>query len=101
MSFIPFATYPNSFVPLCLYFTDMFLASVTFHVLYFLILREKGEKLRMDARSIVSLTVYLLAAVLGGFCPVAAFAAVTLVSGWWIFAVRKKKKDVSDTPKEE
>ena len=39
MSFIPFATawvgtYPTSWVPIGLYFADMFLASVTFHLMY-------------------------------------------------------------------
>lgn len=96
MSFIPFLTawvgsYPTSFAPLCLYFSDMFLASVTFHLMYFLILREKGEKLGLDLRSIVSLVTYFLAAVLGGFCPVAAFIVVSLVSCWWIITVKKKK----------
>ena len=94
MSFIPFATawvgtYPKSFVPLCIYFSDMFLASVTFHLMYFLIFHEKGEKAVFGLRSIVSLITYFLAALLGGFCPVAAFIVVAIVSCWWIFAEKK------------
>ena len=97
MSFIPFATawvgsYPSSFAPLCVYFTDMFLASVTFHLMYYLILREKGEKLKPGARSVVSLVTYFLAAILGGFCPIAAFIVVAVVSCWWIFPEKKKEK---------
>ncbi|MBO4422680.1 MAG: DUF1211 domain-containing protein [Clostridia bacterium] len=97
MSFIPFATawvgsYPTSFVPLCLYFADMFLASVAFHLMYFLILRERGEKFRWTPRGVISLAVYFLAAALGGFCPVAAFIVVAVVSCWWIFPERKKER---------
>ena len=63
MSFIPFATawvgsYPKSWVPLSLYFADMFLASVTFHLMYAWILRESGgQKLRLGPRSVASLVV--------------------------------------------
>lgn len=94
MSFIPFATawvgsYPASFVPLCLYFADMFLASVTFHWTYFLIGKEKGVKVRFGPRSVISLITYFSAAALGGFCPVAAFIVVTAVSCWWIFPEKK------------
>ena len=101
MSFIPFATawvgsYPSSFVPLCLYFSDMFLASVAFHLTYYLILRENGEKMRLGARSIVSLATYFLAAALGGFCPIAAFIAVAVVSFWWIVPEKKKNGTKSE-----
>ena len=93
MSFIPFATvwvgsYPTSFVPISLYFADMFLASVTFHLMYFLIMREKGETVVLGPRSIISLITYFLASVLGGFCPVAAFIVVSVVSCWWIFPAK-------------
>ena len=105
MSFIPFATawvgsFPTSFLPLCLYFFDMFMASVTFHLMYFMILREKGEKIRLGVRSVVSLITYFLAAVFGGFCPIAAFIVVSVVSGWWIFREKKKRGDINnDAPK--
>lgn len=94
MSFIPFGTawidsFPTSFAPISIYFADMALACFTFHQLYFLILQENGKKLNLDARSISSIIVYTLAALLGGFCPIAAFIAVAAVSIWWI--VPKKK----------
>ena len=89
MSFIPFATawvgtYPTSWAPLAVYFADMWLASVTSHLMIWLITRENGETLKLGARSIVSLVVYLAAAVFGGFCPIAAFIVVAVVSCWWI-----------------
>ncbi|HCH28796.1 MAG TPA: hypothetical protein DEW35_04735 [Ruminococcaceae bacterium] len=96
MSFIPFATawvgtYPKSFLPLFVYFSDMFLASVAFHVMYYLILREDNKKFRWTLRGIVSLITYFSAAVLGGFCPIPAFIIVALVSAWWIFPQKRKK----------
>ena len=97
MSFIPFATawvgsYPRSFVTLCIYFSDMFLASVAFHLMYYLILREDGKKFRWTARGVISLATYFAAAVFGGFLPVAAFIVVAVVSCWWIFPEKKKKE---------
>lgn len=97
LSFIPFATawvgkYPQSYVPLFLYFADMFLASVAFHLMVYLILKEKGEKLHLGMRSYLSLGVYFLAAVFGGFCPSIAFIAVAAVSCWWIFPEKKQKE---------
>ena len=97
MSFIPFATvwvgtYPSSWVPLCLYFADMALACITFHLMYYLILRENGQKFRLGPRSIVSLVTYCGAAALGGFCPIAAFIAVALVSCWWIFPEKRENR---------
>ena len=97
MSFFPFATawvgiHPTSFVPLCLYFSDMFLASVAFHLMYFLIMREKGAKIKLGVRSIVSLITYFAAAAIGGFYPIVAFIVVSLVSCWWIFSEKKKDK---------
>lgn len=97
MSFIPFATawvgsFPSSYVPLTVYFTDMFLASVTFHIMYALIHHENGEKVRIGLRSILSLVIYGGAAVLGGFCPIAAFIIVSLVSAWWIIPDKKNTK---------
>ena len=48
MSFIPFGTAwvganPVSGIPLAFYFTDMALAGVTFHLMYYLIKQELGE----------------------------------------------------------
>lgn len=104
MSFIPFATawvgsYPTSFVPLCLYFSDMFLACVTFHLMYALILHENGQKVRFSLRNIISLVTYGLAAAFGGLFPVAAFIIVTVVSCWWIFP--EKRRDKNDSVKTE
>ena len=101
MSFIPFGTawvgtYPSSWAPLAVYFADMWLASVAFHLMVWLISRENGEKLRLGARSIVSLIVYFAAAVLGGFCPIAAFIVVAVVSCWWIVPEKKKEKDAEE-----
>ena len=89
MSFIPFATawvgtYPESMAPLAIYFADMSLASIAFHVMYYLILHENGEKFRPGLRSIISLITYFAAALFGGFCPTAAFIVVAVVSAWWI-----------------
>ena len=97
LSFIPFATawvgtYPTSFAPLAVYFADMWLASVAFHLLVWLITRENGEKLRLGPRSFISLVVYFAAAALGGFCPVAAFIAVAVVSCWWIIPEKHRIK---------
>ena len=99
MSFIPFATawvgtHPTSWAPLSLYFADMFLASVTFHLMYYLIFKEShpGEKFKLGLRSIISLVTYFLATVLGGFCPVAGYIAVAIVSVWWIVPVKKPAK---------
>lgn len=100
MSFIPFATarvgtYPKSWVPITLYFADMSIESILFHILYYLIFKEshKGEKYKLSLRSVISLIVYLAAAWLGGFCPIAAFIIVAAVSLWWI-APAKKQSDI-------
>lgn len=95
MSFIPFTTawvgkYPTSWAPLTLYFADMALASVAFHLMYYFIVKEEDGKFRLNLRSIVSLAVYSLAAGLGGFCPIAAFISVALVSLWWVIPSGKK-----------
>ena len=90
ISFIPFTTAwvgnnPKSFVPICLYFSVLFFASVIFHLMYMLILSVKGESIRLGTRNIVSLIVYLLAASFGGFCPNIAFIIVAAVTFWWVF----------------
>ncbi|MCR4615266.1 MAG: TMEM175 family protein [Clostridiales bacterium] len=95
MSFIPFATawvgtYPTAWAPLSIYFADMFLASVTFHQMYYLILHEGGQKFKWTLRGVISLITYFLATTLGGFCPSAAFIIVAVVSCWWIFPAKKK-----------
>ena len=97
ISFIPFATawagkYPNSFVPLTVYFADMALASIAFHVMYYLIECENGGKaeFKLDLRSIVSLIVYALAAGFGGFYVYVAYVLVAVVSLWWIIPAKKK-----------
>ena len=91
MSFIPFATawsgtYPTEWAPLSLYFADMSLASITFHQMYYLIACEGGRKneFRLNARNIISLVTYFLAAVIGGFFPLLAYIAVAIVTCWWI-----------------
>ena len=103
MSFIPFATawvgtYPKSWVPLILYFGDMALACVTFHLTYYLIQKDSHpeQKFRLSIRNVVSLITYAAAAGLGGFCPVAAFVVVAIVSLWWIIPEKKKKEELSD-----
>ena len=101
MSFIPFTTawvgsYPTSWAPLSIYFADMSLACITSHLMIFLIARENGEAFRLGLRSIVSLIVYFAAAVLGGFCPIAAFIVVAVVSCWWILPERKTKDGADD-----
>lgn len=104
ISLIPFTTawvgkYPTSWAPLSIYFADMALACITFHIMYALILREKGQKIKFGVRNIVSLVVYILAAGVGGFCPIAAFITVAIVSLWWI--VPHKKKAASALPEAE
>ena len=109
ISLIPFTTawvgkYPTSWAPLSVYFADMALACITFHIMYAFILQEKGEKVRFDIRNIASLVVYTLAAGLGGFCPIAAFILVAIVSLWWVIPIRKKKRlasVASEEPAEE
>ncbi|MBR0414666.1 MAG: DUF1211 domain-containing protein [Clostridia bacterium] len=94
MSFIPFATawvgtYPTSWAPLSVYFADMALACVAFHLMAVLIAHENGNKFKFGVRNIVSLITYFGAAIFGGFCPIAAFIIVALVSCWWIIPEKK------------
>ena len=89
LSFIPFATawvgaHPRQWAPLSFYFADMSLASIAFHLMYYLITKESGREFRLGPRNIISLIVYFLAALLGGFGPVAAYIVVAAVSCWWI-----------------
>ncbi len=99
MSFIPFATawvgsHPTSWAPLSVYFADMTLACISYHIMYYLIFKEINEdkEFKLEPRSIISFAVYFLATALGGFCPIAAFIAVAVVSCWWIIPVKKKGK---------
>ena len=96
MSFIPFATawvgsHPRSWAPLALYFGDMFLACIAFHLMCWLIACENGAKaqFRLNARNIISIVVYFLATALGGLCPTVAFILVAAVSCWWIVPEKK------------
>lgn len=98
MSFIPFTTAwigsnPTSFAPVSLYFADMLLACLTFHLMVYLIARENGtaDQFKLSARNIVSIITYTLAAAVGGFCPIAAYIVVALVTCWWIFPEKRKK----------
>lgn len=98
MSFIPFATawvgsYPTSWAPVSLYFTDMFLAAVTFHLMYYLIACEAGKRneFHLTPRSDISLLIYFMAAVFGGLYPIVAFVVVTAVNCWWIFPEKEGK----------
>ena len=86
MSFIPFGTawvgtYPTSWAPLSVYFLDMSLASIA---------RENTLPFRLGTRSIISLITYMGAAMFGGFCPIAAFIIVAVVSLWWIIPTKEK-----------
>ena len=107
ISLIPFTTawagkHPTSWAPLSIYFADMALASISFHILYALILHEKGEKIHFGIRNIASLVVYTLAAALGGFCPIAAYIIVAIISLWWIFPHKNKNSSAStSTPDEQ
>jgi uncharacterized membrane protein len=94
MSFIPFTTawvgkYPKAFAPLSIYFLDMFLACVSFHIMYYLIVKENKLTFKMSPRNIISLITYFAAATVGSFCPIAAYICVALVSAWWIFPEKK------------
>ena len=73
--------------------TLMALASITFHLMYYLILKERGEKYRIGIKSVVSLMTYTLAAVLGGFFPIAAYIVVIGISVWWILPAILFRKD--------
>ena len=99
MSFIPFATawigtHPTSFAPVCLYFADLLLACLSFHLMAYLIARGNGtaKQFKLSPRNIVSIITYTLAAVFGGFCPVAAYIVVALVTCWWIFPEKQKEE---------
>lgn len=97
MSFIPFTTawidnHPTSFAPVCLYFTDMLFACLLFHLMVYLIACENGtaKQFRLSPRNIISIITYSLAALFGGYYPIAAYIVVALVSCWWIFPEKGK-----------
>ena len=101
ISLIPFTTawagkYPNSFTPLCVYFLDMALACIVFHLMYLFILIEKKQKVKFGVRNIISLIVYVAAAAVGGFCPIASFIVVSIVSLWWVIPEKRLWKKVAE-----
>ena len=49
------------------------------------------EKNRLEAFSDGVLAIIILATVLGGFCPIAAFIVVAIVSCWWIVPEKKRQ----------
>lgn len=98
MSFIPFATawvgaHPTSWAPVSLYFADMSMAAITFHLMHYLIACEAGRRneFHLSRRSDISLLVYFLAAVIGGLCPIVAYIVVAIVTCWWIFPEKQKE----------
>lgn len=99
MLLIPFTTswvgsHPTGKAPLSIYFADMALAAITFHLMYFLIAKERDQKLtfRVGFRNYASLAAYILVAVLSAFFPIAAYIIVGAITIWWIFPQRKKKR---------
>ncbi|MBO7392668.1 MAG: DUF1211 domain-containing protein [Abditibacteriota bacterium] len=95
LSFIPFATawvgsYSREWAPLSFYFGDMLAAAILFHLMYYFIAQATGKKFKMGIRNIVSLVVYLLTTLLGGFSPIAAYIAAAAVCCWWIVPERHK-----------
>lgn len=103
MSLIPFATawvgaYPNSGIPLAVYFTDMALGALTFHLMYSLIAAEEGQKMttKQKVRNFVSFGIYILMAVVAGFCPIAAYIIVAVVTCWRIVPEKKKHAKQSE-----
>lgn len=94
MSFIPFCTawfgtYPASWAPVSLYFSDMALASITYHIMVRNIVKENGHNFKLGPRSIISLAGYTAAAVLGGFFPYVAFIFVAAITCWWIVPMKE------------
>ncbi|MCR5457965.1 MAG: TMEM175 family protein, partial [Clostridiales bacterium] len=95
VSFVPFTTawvgdHPQSYVPMCLYFSNLFLVCLTFYFMLFFIRKENGENTKPNVRIVVSLAVYLLSATLGFFFPPAAYIAVFGISCWWFAAMKKR-----------
>ena len=97
MSLIPFTTawvgsHPTSQIPLMFYFGDMALAAITFHLMYYLLAKEQGQEMayRQSARNYVSLAAYVLVTVLAGFCPIAAYIIVAVVTILWIIPQKKR-----------
>jgi hypothetical protein len=71
----------------------MALVSFTFHLMYNLIAAEHGQEVttKQKVRNYVSMGVYILVAVLAGFCPIAAYIAVAVVTIWGIIPQKKEK----------
>ena len=98
MSFIPFTTtwigtYPQSNVPVFLYFFDMLLACLAFNLMNYLIAVENGrkEEFRFSPQIIGSSIGYLLAVILGSFCPTAAYIVVVIVTCWRLVPRMKQR----------
>ena len=96
MSLIPFATawigrYPTSVAPMAFYFGEMFLASLTFHLMYYFVVKECDNKteFRLRSRNIGSLIIYFLAPLLGAFFPLAAYIVVASITLWWVLPHKK------------
>lgn len=98
LSFIPFTTvwvsnYPTSWAPVTIYFADMLLACITFHIIYYRIFKQENPngKFKFSPRNIVSIMTYFLAAALGGFYPLPAFIIVAIVTLWWVIPENKEE----------
>lgn len=96
MSLIPFSTawigrYPTSPAPVAFYFGEMFLASATFHLIYFYVIRIPGNEteFRMRTRNTASIIIYFLSPLLGVFYPLTAYIVVSLITLWWLLPHKK------------
>ena len=99
MSLIPFITnwvgsYPTSQMPLMFYFADMALGTLIFHLMFYLIAIELGQKetFRLSARNYVSMATYIVVAVLASFSPILAYIIAAAVTCWWIIPEKKPEK---------
>ena len=65
------------------------------HELYFSVGRSRNStfftRLLGGMLDVVVLNCLLFGAAVGGFCPLAAYIAVALVTCWWIFPEKRKK----------
>ena len=72
MSFIPFATAwvgvnLTSSVPMVVYFVELLLVSLVFHLLGYFVSRANGESFKLSLRSIVSLAAHAITVLLAVF----------------------------------
>ena len=103
MSFIPLSTawmdtYRQSALPLVFYFADLFLISVVFHLMIYLVARENGEPFKLGIRSIATLIVHVVTVAIAAFVPYVPFVMMTLLAIWWIVP---QKLLVEKLPKSE